>query len=77
MATEREQVFRDALELDPQDRAELLTLLIDRLDPGAESGVEEAWMQEIDRRVDQLDSGTAETVPWDVARARLKRSSGA
>jgi putative addiction module component (TIGR02574 family) len=76
MATQREQIFRQALELDLRDQSELLTLLIERLDPETEAGVQEAWMQEIDRRVEQLDNGTAETVPWDVVRARLKRPVG-
>jgi hypothetical protein len=33
MATEPEQVFRDALQLKPADRTELLDLLIDSLHP--------------------------------------------
>lgn len=31
-------------------------------------------MLKVDRRVDQLDGGSATTVPWDVVRARLKRA---
>ena len=56
MVTEPEQVFRDALQLKPSDRGELLDLLIDSLDPESETGVEEAWMQEIDRRIAEIDS---------------------
>jgi len=73
MATSRDRVFRDALDLEQQDRAELATLLIDSLDPTVERCVEEAWMREIDRRVVDLDSG-AQTIAWDVVRARLRRA---
>jgi putative addiction module component (TIGR02574 family) len=76
MAVQREQVFRDALLLEPSDRTELLELLIDSLDPETEAGVEEAWMQEIDRRVAEIDSGAVRTEPWDVVRERLRRASG-
>jgi hypothetical protein len=55
MDLERDEVFRHALELDLRERAELLTLLIVSLDSDSESDVEEPWMKEIDRSVEQLD----------------------
>jgi len=72
MAISRDRIVRDAHNPEQQDRAELGTLLINSLDPTVEQGVEEAWMQEIDRRVADLDSGAAQTIPWDVVRARLR-----
>ena len=36
-----------------------------------EEGVEAAWVAEIERRVAELDSGTATTVPWEEVKARL------
>lgn len=36
-----------------------------------------AWMQEIDRRAAEVDSGTVRTIPWAAARARLRRKSKA
>ena len=38
MATQPEQVFREALQLKQSDRTELLDLLIDSLDPESEAG---------------------------------------
>ncbi len=72
MAVSRDQVFREALELEQSDRAELAKLLIDSLDPAVEEGVEEAWMEEVTRRLSELDSGAAQTIPWDTVRARLR-----
>ena len=76
MAVSRDKLFRDALQLEQQDRADLAKLLIDSLDPATEQDVEEAWMREVDRRAAELDAGTAETIPWETVRARLRVSRG-
>ena len=76
MAASRDKLFKEALALEQRDRAELVKLLIDSLDPATEQDVEEAWMREIDRRWAELNSGTVQTIPWDTvlqeARSRLK-----
>jgi putative addiction module component (TIGR02574 family) len=74
MAISREEVFRKALGLDDSDRTELVGLLIESLDPETEQGAEAAWLQEIDRRARELDSGTVQTIPWEIARERLLRA---
>jgi putative addiction module component (TIGR02574 family) len=74
MAISREDLFRKALALDESDRAELVGLLIDSLDPETEQSVEAAWLQEVDRRARELDSGTVQTIPWEIARERLLRA---
>jgi putative addiction module component (TIGR02574 family) len=74
MAISREEVFRKALGLDVSDRTELVGLLIDSLDPETEQGAEAAWLQEIDRRARELDSGTVQTIPWEITRERLSRA---
>jgi putative addiction module component (TIGR02574 family) len=74
MAISREDLFRNALALDESDRAELVGLLIGSLDPETEQGVEAAWLQEIDRRARDLDTGAIQTIPWEIARERLMRA---
>lgn len=74
MAISREELFRKVLALDPSDRNELVGLLIDSLDPQTEQGAEAAWLQEIDRRARELDSGAVQTIPWEIARERLLRA---
>jgi putative addiction module component (TIGR02574 family) len=76
MAVSRDKLFQQALELEQQDRVELAKLLIDSLDPTTEQDVEEAWLREVERRTAALDAGTAETVPWETVRARLRASRG-
>jgi putative addiction module component (TIGR02574 family) len=41
------------------------------LDTAVEAGAEEAGNQEIARRIADLDSGRAKTVPWEEIRARI------
>jgi putative addiction module component (TIGR02574 family) len=46
--------------------------LIESLDEGpAEEGVEQAWAQEIKRRVDDVRSGKVKTIPEEEVRRRL------
>ena len=70
------KLFEEAMRLDPEDRAALVGLLIESLDPESEEGVEEAWVAEVERRMAELDSGTVQTIPWEELRARLYGSSG-
>jgi putative addiction module component (TIGR02574 family) len=46
-------------------------LLIESLESEVDPDVEEAWRVEIERRLAELDSGTAKTVPWEVVKAKL------
>ena len=61
----------DTLELKEEERAELASLLIESLDEPVEEGVEAAWMIEIERRMADLDSDSAKTLPWDEVREKL------
>lgn len=72
----QEGLFHEALQLDQRDRADLAALLIDSLGPVTEQDLNDAWMREINRRVADLDTGSAETIPWDGVRARLRGLRG-
>jgi len=71
MATSATDLLKQALELKEEERAELASLLIESLDETAEEGVEAAWAVEIERRMADLDSGSAKTLPWDEVREKL------
>jgi len=74
MAISRDDIFRTALALAPTDRAELVGLLMDSLDEAVEQGVEAAWLEEIDRRAQELESGAVRSIPWELVRERLVRA---
>lgn len=65
------ELLQKALALSDEERAALAGSLLDSLDTAVEAGAEEAWNQEIARRIADLDSGRAKTVPWEEIRARI------
>jgi putative addiction module component (TIGR02574 family) len=65
MARSAQELFEEAMRLDPQERTTLMRLLIESLDADAEEGVEDAWRVEVERRMAELDSGAVETLPWE------------
>ncbi len=71
-------LLADVAQLPVADRLELIDALWDTLPEEALPPLSEEWMAEIQRRSDELDAGTATTVPWEVvqseALARLRRS---
>jgi putative addiction module component (TIGR02574 family) len=73
MAANKDEIFRTALGLSEAERADLVEALLDSLDAAVETGVEEAWRAEIERRSQELETGAVQSIPWDVVRQRLAR----
>ena len=71
MATSAEELYKKALGLKERERAALAARLIESLDTEIEEGVEAAWLAEVERRMEELDSGKVQSIPWDEVRARL------
>jgi putative addiction module component (TIGR02574 family) len=76
MAKAVEEIERDFLALNERDRASLLGQLIGHLDDPHDTGIEKAWLDEAERRLAEIDAGTAKTHPAEGVfreiRARLK-----
>lgn len=66
------ELLRDALALTPEERAALVDSLIDSLDQTVEEGAEEAWRQEVERRLQEIDAGAVELISWRSARQHLR-----
>ncbi|MGH8286942.1 MAG: addiction module protein [Steroidobacteraceae bacterium] len=77
MARAISQIEDEIRALAPEDKERLLTLLLEELDGPADSEVESAWLEEVQRRSRELDAGVVqpETADKVFARARstLKR----
>ena len=73
MARSGRDLFEEAMKLGAEERSTLMRLLIESLDAESDEGVDAAWIAEVERRIAELDSGTAETVSWEELRARLHR----
>ncbi|HTA71973.1 MAG TPA: addiction module protein [Bryobacteraceae bacterium] len=72
MVRDAAEVLRDALGLPAEARAALVTSLIESLDQVIDEGTEETWREEIYRRLQQIDSGAVQLIPWEDARRRLR-----
>ena len=70
MSTTLETLQAEVLRLSPSDRARLLDRLIASLD--VDTQAEDAWDAVADQREGELETGTAQGVPLDVATARLE-----
>jgi putative addiction module component (TIGR02574 family) len=72
MTPQVSEVLEKALTLSTQERGLLIDRLVESLDEGpAEEGVEEAWEEEIKRRIDDIRSGKVKTIPGEEVRRRL------
>jgi putative addiction module component (TIGR02574 family) len=73
--TDFDTVLSAAQRLPDDERLRLIDALWDSIPVEAEAPLPEEWIREIERRVAELDTGTAETLPWsrirDEALARL------
>jgi len=57
MITDFKEIEHSALELDKKRRAELAKLLIKSLDEEVDSDIEQAWIDEVTRRKEEIKSG--------------------
>ena len=71
MSAKADAVLTLALDLSEEDRAEIAAAHFESLEPPAEPDVEQAWREEVARRVAAMDAGEAQTVPWPEVRERL------
>jgi putative addiction module component (TIGR02574 family) len=67
-----DKVRAAALNLSETERAELAHSLVASLDGPADAGVEQAWDAEIERRLSEIDAGTADLIDRDEFRRRMR-----
>jgi len=69
----RAEILKAALELPEEERGLLVEELAASLLHGgfASEKIEQAWVQEIERRSQEIDAGTAEVVDWSEVKARI------
>jgi putative addiction module component (TIGR02574 family) len=72
VSPEVSELLKRALALPPESRAALAGSLLESLDEQlAEEGIEAAWDEEIKRRIDEIDSGKVQMIPYEEVRRRL------
>jgi len=65
------RLLEEALSLDPKQRARIAPRLIGSLEE-ADVDAEALWRQEIRRRIDAIEAGTAELEDWETVRGRVR-----
>lgn len=73
MTTLVEELSQRARALSPEDRARLADELLASLDEETGPETEQAWEQEIGRRVEEIKSGKAKLIPADQVFAETAR----
>ena len=71
-----EQLAAEALNLPSEERALLADRLVESLDAAALNHLDELWMAEAQRRLEEVRSGRVQTIPGEEAAARVRRALG-
>jgi len=71
MTQEADDLLKRALALPSADRADIASVLINSLDPEEDAAVRAAWDAEIARRIEELDSGKAQTISLEEVCRRI------
>ena len=64
-------LLQEAMKLPPEARAALAGSLLESLDNQVDADAETAWCEELERRIREVDQGTAKMMPWDEARRTI------
>lgn len=70
MTSEVSKLLEKALSLSIDEQEALAESLISNLGGKVKKEVQDAWEREIEKRIVDLDSGKAKTVPWAEVRKR-------
>ncbi len=69
------QLEQQACTLLPEERAQLIEVLLESLQDTSPSGIETAWEQEVEKRAAALARGTLQTYPAEEVFAEARRST--
>ncbi|MDA1128175.1 MAG: addiction module protein [Chloroflexi bacterium] len=76
MSTPVGDLFMQASNLDEQDRATLAGLLSESLEHEVDEDIESAWLEEIERRLGELDAESVNLVSWESVKEMLMNRPG-
>ncbi|MHB8253688.1 MAG: addiction module protein [Acidiferrobacter sp.] len=73
MIASAKEILDRALAMPEDDRAAIAERLLVSLDAKPDHNVEEAWQQEIQRRLLDIDRDGIACVPWEEVRRRMEK----
>ncbi len=68
-----EQIAREALLLTPAQRAELADFLVESLKSAPPDEIQRLWIEEANKRLDEVRSGNVKTIPGEDVLAEARR----
>ena len=71
MGKDPAELLKDALSLPPEARAALADSPLESLDQEIDEGAEQAWLDEIQKRLREIDTGAVAMLTWEEAERRL------
>jgi putative addiction module component (TIGR02574 family) len=71
MARTLEEIRVDASQLTAEERGALADSLWESLLTPEELEIQQAWIDEAERRIDEIRAGKAKTIPWEDVRREL------
>ena len=72
MSRDAAALLKEALDQPTEERAALADSLLESLDAKLDENAEVAWRKEIYRRLQEIDHGAVELIPWRDAQRRLR-----
>ena len=72
-----DSIIDQALQQPERERARIAERLISSLEQTTDFDVELAWQKEIGKRLEEIDSGAVECVPWEEVRNKLYENANA
>lgn len=67
-----QELLAQALDLSPSERGRLAAMLIDSLETEVDEDADATWAEEIQRRVEDIDQGRVQLIPWSEVRRRMR-----
>jgi len=72
MSPKSAELFKQALELSVEERADLAAQILESLDSSDDPSVQAAWQAEIERRMADVDSGAVQGVSLEEAKRQIR-----
>ena len=72
-----EEIRNDVRQLPFEQRMQLMEEIRDSVMTAEEREVEQAWLEEAERRMREIDNGTAKSIPGDEVLRKLREKYGA
>ena len=76
MSEDIRKIEKQAQELSPKERARLAMALIESLDQGQDEDVDELWLDEAERRLEEYRSGRIEAIPANEVFEKIEKKLG-